>query len=109
MSCFCDCYDLTQHFRVFVDFSWDKVASKTSKLMTLQQTTEAREVRVWGSTDPPKIWDWGQKIDISVMSNRWFLTLTPLLKNGSREPDRLLNMYYILDLPQRRPVTESVY
>ena len=28
----------------------------------------------------------GQKIDTSLMSNRWSLTLTPLLKNGSRAP-----------------------
>ena len=35
---------------------------------------------------PPKIWDWGQKMIPRLMSNRWFLTLTPLLKNGSRAP-----------------------
>jgi len=36
---------------------------------------------------PPTIWDWGQKIDTSLMSNRWwFLTLTLLLKNGSSAP-----------------------
>jgi len=40
----------------------------------------AREVRVRGVNWPPKIWDWGQKIDTSLMSNRWFLTLTTCWK-----------------------------
>jgi len=34
----------------------------------------------------PKIWDSAQKIDTSLMANSWFLTLTILLKNGSRAP-----------------------
>ena len=29
---------------------------------------------------PPKILDWGEKIDTSLMWNRWFLTLTPCWK-----------------------------
>ena len=37
-----------------------------------------------GSTDPPKIWDWGQKIDTSLMSNWWFWPWPPVEKWSMR-------------------------
>ena len=69
-------------FTVSAPSIWNLLSCRSAELLT-----GAREVRV----RVVKIWDWGQKIDTSLTSNRWFLTLTLLLK---MDPARLASQHY---------------